>query len=355
MIRHSLPTTITNNQLYKNIKEIFKSKMFSENKIVKEFEAELCKFFGSKYAICVSSGSAALYVALLSLSLEKDAEVIIPSYTCSAILNCVLQCRLKPVIVDVSLDDFNVSYEEIRKHITKKTKAIIVPHMFGYPVSDIKKIADLKIPLIEDTTQSIGAKICGRLVGSFGDINVISFYATKMITTFGEGGAVLTNNRKIYEFIKDIKTYDKKINFVLRYNFKLSEIQAAMGLIQLKYIKAFIEKRKKIFEYYKNGLKNCNNIKIFEPLKDIQPVFYRFIIQIKSKVKLEKLIAEYKKFGIEVARPVYLPLDKYYLGKFLCKNSEILYNTTLSLPIYPSLKINEVEYIIKVTKHLIKD
>lgn len=354
MIKHSLPTVIDHSQLYKNIKKIIKSKYFAENEFVKKFETELCKFFGLRYAICVSSGSVALYVALLSLSLEKDSEVIIPSYTCSAVLNCVIQCGLKPIIVDVNLQDCNISYEEVKKHITKKTKAIIVPHMFGYPAYDIEKIANLGIALVEDTTQSIGAKIKGKLVGSFGDINVVSFYATKMLTTFGEGGAILTNNSKIYDFIKNIKNYDKKQKFALRYNFKLSEVQAAMGLVQLKHIKFFMEKRKKIFECYKNGLKNCNNLDIFEPLKDVQPVFYRFLIQLKNKVKLDKLIAEYKKFGIEVARPIYLPLDRYYLGRFSCKNSKILYQTTLSLPIYPSLKKREVEYIIKVTKKLIE-
>lgn len=355
MIRHSLPTVTGVNQLYESIKKILSSRNFSENDLVEKFESELCKFFGSKYAVCVSSGSVGLYVALLSLSSNKGEEVIIPSYACSAILNCVLQCQLKPIIVDVSLRDFSILYEEIKKHITKKTKAIIVPHMFGYPAFEIQEISDLGIPLIEDTTQSIGAKINGRLVGSFGELNVISFYATKMITTFGEGGVVLTNNKKIYEFIRDIKTYDKKSKFSLRYNFKLSEVQAAMGLVQLKYVSSFIEKRKKIFEYYKNSLKNCNNIRIFEPLKNTEAVFYRFIIQVKKKVNLDKLINKYKRYGIEVGKPVYLPLDKYYTGRFLCKNSENLYKTTLSLPIYPSLKEDEVEYIVKVTKKLVED
>jgi dTDP-4-amino-4,6-dideoxygalactose transaminase len=109
-----------------------------------------------------------------------------------------------------------------------------------------------------------------------------------------------------------------------------------------------------LFEYYKNRLKNCKNIKIFEPLKNTEPVFYRFIIQITDKENIDEIIANYKKFDIEVAKPIFLPLDKYYYGKFICKNSELLYNTTLSLPIYPSLNTKEVNYISKITKKILK-
>lgn len=352
MIKHSQPTIINKRRLWNYFKEIINSAQFAEGRFVEDFEKKLCEFFNLKYAVCVSSGSVALYTALLSLAVNEDSEVILPAYSCPALLNSVLQLRAKPVIVDVEIGDFNISYKEIKNHITNKTKAIIVPHMFGYPARDIKRIVDLGIPVIEDTTHSIGAKVNGEMVGRFGKINIISFYATKMITTFGEGGVILTNDKKIYEYIKDIKSYDKKTKFTLRYNFKLSEIQAAMGLIQLDNINKFIEKRKKIFEYYKNGFKNCSNINIFEPLKHTEAVFYRFIIQLKN-MNLNTLIREYERFGIEVKKPVYLPLDKYYFKKFLCKKSQLLFNTTLSLPIYPSLKKEEIEYIIKITKKLI--
>ncbi|MCX7715859.1 MAG: DegT/DnrJ/EryC1/StrS aminotransferase family protein [Endomicrobia bacterium] len=352
MIQHSKPTFIGYTKIIRFLKDILKSGYLSEGKFVRQFEEELCKFFGSKYAIGVSSGTAALHLALLSLGVDKNSEVIIPAYTCSAILNAVLYTQAKPVILDVNLSDFGISYEEVKKKITKRTKAVIVPHMFGYPASDIDKIVNLGVPVIEDTTQSLGAKIDGYLTGSFGKINIISFYATKMLTTFGEGGAILTQDRKIYSYIIDIKEYDKKMDFKLRYNYKITEIQSMMGLLQLKMLPQWITARKKIFQHYKNGLKNCNNIKIFPPLIKSDPVFYRFIIQVLKKIDLEYYIRKFKSLGIEIARPIYLPLDKYYTGNFFCKNSKILYDTTLSLPIYPSLKMSELNYIVETTKKL---
>jgi perosamine synthetase len=354
MIPHSKPTITEKKVILENIKKILNAEYLSENIFVEKFEQKVCRFFETKYAIAVSSGTSALHLALLALGVDENSEVIIPSFTCAALLNAILYIRAKPVIVDVDLDDFNIDFKEVKKYISKKTKAIIVPHMFGYPAKNIKEIIELGIPVIEDTTQSIGAKIDGEMVGKFGIINILSFYATKMITTFGEGGIILTNNKKIYSIIKDLKEYDKKRKFKLRYNYKLSEVQAIMGLQQIEKIEYFVNKRRKLFEYYKNRLKNCKNIKIFEPLRNTEPVFYRFIIQITGKENIDEIIANYKKFDIEVAKPIFLPLDKYYYGKFICKNSELLYNTTLSLPIYPSLNEKEVNYISKITKKILK-
>ena len=354
MIPHSKPTIIEKKVILENIKKILNAEYLSENIFVEKFEQKVCRFFETKYAIAVSSGTSALHLALLALGVDENSEVIIPSFTCAALLNAILYIRAKPVIVDVDLDDFNIDFKEVKKYISKKTKAIIVPHMFGYPARNIKEIIELGIPVIEDTTQSIGAKIDGEMVGKFGIINVLSFYSTKLITTFGEGGIILTNNKKIYSIIKDLKEYDKKRKFKLRYNYKLSEVQAIMGLQQIEKIEYFLNKRRKLFEYYKNRLKNCKNIKIFEPLKNTEPVFYRFIIQITDKENIDEIMANYKKFDIEVAKPIFLPLDKYYYGKFICKNSELLYNTTLSLPIYPSLNTKEVNYISKITKKILK-
>ncbi|MDW8055326.1 MAG: DegT/DnrJ/EryC1/StrS family aminotransferase [Elusimicrobiota bacterium] len=352
MIRHSMPSVYDVKSILRDINKIFKYRYFAENKFVAQFEKALCKFFGSKYAVCVSSGTAALHLALNSLGVDTHSEVIIPAYTCAAILNSVLYTGAKPVIVDVDIEDGNINYMNIKKAITKKTAAIIVPHMFGFPVKDIKIIVELGIPVIEDTTQSLGARVNNKLVGTFGKINVLSFYATKLITTFGEGGAILTDDEKIYKIIKDIKEYDKKTEFKIRYNYKLAEIQAIMGIYQMKNVYRVINKRRKIFEYYKNELKNCNKIKILSPKENTEPVFYRFILQLKNE-NLKYCIQKFKSFGIEVARPVYLPLDKYYLGKFVCKNAKMLYDTTLSLPIYPDLRKSDLNYIVDVTKKII--
>ncbi len=347
MIQHSKPTVVKGN-LIKIVKDILSTHQFSEGKYTFLFEKEICRVFKAKYAVVVSSGTAALHLALLSLDVKENTEVIIPAFCCQAVLNAVLYCGAKPVIVDVNPDEFNISYEEVKKNITKNTKAIIIPHMFGYPAKDTQKIVKLGIPVVEDTAQSVGAKINGRLVGSFGKLNVVSFYATKMLTTFGEGGAVLTNDEKLYKKILDLKSYDKKEKFCLRFNYKITEIQSAMGLLQLKNLETFIMKRKKIYEIYKNRFKNCKFIRIFEPKDNIYPVYYRFIIQFEKEVDLDKIIKKFKDYKIEVARPVFIPLDKYYYGKFVCKNSERFYKTTISIPIYPELSEKEVQKILNV-------
>ncbi len=354
MIYHSQPAVVNLNELKRYINDILANKYFSENIYVKKFEEMLCNSFNSKYAISTSSGTSALYLSLLSLGIDGDSEVIIPSFSCSAVLNAVLYCNAKPVIVDVNLDDLNISYEEVKKHITKKTKAIIVPHMFGFPSKDIEKIVELGVTVIEDITQSLKAKVNRKNVGSFGKLNVVSFYATKLITTFGEGGAVLTNDYKLYKIIKDLKEYDKKDKFILRYNYKITEVQAAMGIVQLESLDEFIKKRREIFRFYQTELCDIKDIEILTPLPKIDAVFYRCIIKFLKKQNLKHIISEFKKCGVEVNRPVYLPLDKYYFGEFVCKNSKLLYDTTLSLPIYPSLKKQELRKIVSVLKNILK-
>ena len=348
MIRHSKPSVVEEKKMIKILMDIFSTRQFSEGKYTTLFEKNLCEVFGMEHAIVVSSGTAALHLALLSLGIGKGMDVIIPAFCCSAVLNAVLYTGARPVIVDVNPDEFNISYEEVKKNITKKTKAVIIPHMFGYPAKDTQEIVKLGIPVIEDTAQSIGAKIDGALVGSFGKLNILSFYATKMLTTFGEGGAVLTNDEKLYKKIMDLKSYDKKEKFCLRFNYKITEIQSAMGLLQLKNLETFIIKRKKIYEIYKNRLKNCKSIRIYEPKDNIYPVYYRFIIQFEKEVDLDKIIKKFMDYKIEVARPVFIPLDKYYYGKFVCKNSERFYKTTISIPIYPELSKKEVQKILNV-------
>lgn len=351
MISHSKPTVVNVKEINKFINRILKTSYLAEGYFVSKFEKKLSEKFCCKYVIVTSSGTSALHLSLLALGVNEDSEVIIPAFSCNAILNAVLYCKAKPIIVDVNMDDLNISFEEVKKNITKKTKAIITPHMFGFPAKDIKKIVDLGIPVVEDTTQSLGAKIYGKLVGNFGCLNVISFYATKMITTFGEGGAILTNEYKLYKIIKDLKEYDKKDKFRLRFNYKITEMQAAMGLIQLEKLLYFVNKRRKIFKCYESNLKEVKNIEIVNPLKNVQAVYYRMLIKLKN-YKINEVISKFRKLGVEVKRPVYLPLDKYFFDKFICKNSKILYETTLSLPIYPSLKKVELEKVIKVAKKI---
>ncbi len=349
MILHSKPT-ITENEV-RTVKKVLFSQRLTQNGFVNKFEDKISKYFNKKYSVCVSSGTAALHIILQSLGVNKKSEVIIPSYTCSALLYSVLYLGAKPVFADVNEYDGNINYSDACTKITKKTKAIIVPHMFGFPIVEIKKFLELGIPIIEDCAQSVGAKIFGVKVGSFSDYGVVSFYGTKMLTSGGEGGCVFLNSRKIYRKLLQFRDYDKKNYTNLSYNYKMTEIQAAIGVSQIKEIENFVSRRKKIAQTY---TKELNKIDIELPvIVDMaEPVFYRYIIKLPNKKIIKKVIDKYLDNKISVSRPVYMPLDLLYKKKVYCKTSKELYDKCLSLPIYPSLKDEELDKIIKITKRI---
>ncbi|MFQ3675104.1 MAG: DegT/DnrJ/EryC1/StrS aminotransferase family protein [Endomicrobiia bacterium] len=349
MILHSKPT-ITGQEI-KLIQKVLDSNQLTQDGFVKKFEQKISLLFEKRFSVCVSSGSTALHLLLKSLGIQKNDEVIIPAYTCSALLYSVLNCGAKPVIVDVNYDDMNISYEDTISRITKKTKAIIVPHMFGFPAKDIKKLLSLKIAVIEDCAQSVGAKIFNKPVGSFTNYGITSFYGTKMLTSGGEGGAVFSNSKDIYKKIIQLRNYDKTMESSLKYNYKMTELQAAFGISQIEKIKSFILRRKKIAQVYTNELKNCN-IELPKISLNIEPVFYRYVIRVNPKTDLDKTIEYYMQKNVQVARPLFMPLDKLYYKKYFCKNSMQLHKTSISLPIYPMLEDFEIEKIIKITKNI---
>lgn len=184
MILHSKPTI--DNRDIEEVKKVLKSGMIAQSKKVEEFEKNFSSYLKVKDSVVTSSGTSALHLSLIALNVKENDEVIIPAYCCSAILNSILYIRANPVLVDVNLDDFNISFKDVRKKLNKKTKAIILPHLFGQP-ADLQEIKNIDVPVIEDIAQSLGANYNNKKVGSFGTLSVCSFYATKVITC-GEGG-----------------------------------------------------------------------------------------------------------------------------------------------------------------------
>lgn len=341
MILHSKPT-IGKDEI-KAIKEVLLSCQLSQGKKTREFEEKFSEYIGTKYAIATSCGTSALHLALLSLGIEKQDEVIIPNYTCCAVLNAVLYVGAKPVLCDISEEDYNIDFQEVKKKITKRTKAIIVVHLFGQP-ANIDKFLSLSIPIIEDAAHAPGAEYKGKKVGSFGKVNVFSFYATKFITT-GEGGAITTQDKKIYDKIMDLREYDKKASYRLRYNYKITDIASSIGIVQLSKIDTFIKKRRYIASIYD---RNFNSLPVIIPkiFPNSKSVYYRYCIRVKNRDRVKK---EMIQSGIEVKKPIFKPLNKYLnLPGF--KNSEKIDKEILSLPIYPSLKKNEIEKVIQTIK-----
>lgn len=348
MIPHSKPTLDKND--VRNISKVIRSGQIACNGIVREFETRLADFIGTKDAVATSSGTSALHLALCALDIGPGDEVIVPSYVCSAPLNAVHYTGATPVLCDINLVDFNLEVDNVKKKISSRTKAIIVPHMFGTP-ADMDKLLKLGIPIIEDCAHSIGASYKGKKTGSFGLLSIFSFYATKMMTT-GEGGMVSGNSRKLLEKIRDLREYDRKQNYRIRYNYKMTEIQAALGISQLTRLPSFIARRKEIvreFSIHFAGIKYLKLPPTDTDIKDV--VFYRYVIRIEKTCALSAIINFLKKKGVMAERPVYKPLHKYIKSPIL-PNTQKAYNSCISLPIYPLLTQTEIRHIINTVKKI---
>jgi len=350
-IVHNKPTLALSD--IEKVSAVLNSGWVAQGEKVKMLEETLCNYLGvDGYGVAVSSGTAALYLALFALGIDKGDEVILPTYVCSALLNAIFFVGAIPVLVDVNLDDFNISFKKVKKKITKKTKAIIVPHIYGVP-SDIDKFLGLGIPIIEDCAQSVGARINGQMVGTFGDISVFSFYATKLFTT-GQGGMVVSRKLKLIKKIKDFREFDCRKKYKRRFNFQMTDIQAALGISQLKKLSSLLRRRREIATKYMEILrKSNNNFTLQEVNKGKERVWYRFVLRSGKGVKKTQKL--FKDSGIQTIVPIrtYELLHRYLkVDKKDFKNSEELAETTTSIPVYPSLKKEEVLRIIRIMRKI---
>jgi len=297
--------------------------------------------------VACSSGTTALHLALIGLNVRSCDEVIMPSYVCSSPFFATLQAGAKPKIVDINRQDLNISNEACKNHVSTKTKAIVVPHMFGNPAGMVK-FQELGVPVIEDCAQSLGADYKSKKVGNFGDLSVFSFYATKMITT-GEGGMVLTSNEEYYSRIIEARDYDKKPLTPPKYNYKMTDFQAALGLSQLDKLPRFISRRRKIASIYSDEFAQCE-ISLQRVSRDSKPVYFRYVVLTEK----EKLIREEaRKNGVMCEKPVWKPLHKD-LRNLKCPNSDYAHAHALSIPIYPSLREEEIEHVTRSLKAAFK-
>lgn len=342
IILHNKPSI--NQKEVQAVSRVLKSGWLAQGSQVAAFENELCGYLGFKpgFSLAFSSGTAALFVALISLGVGENDEVIIPSYLCSAVLNAIYLARAKPRLVDVKPDDFNISFKETRKKINKKTRAIIVPHIFGLP-ADIAPFLTLKIPVIEDCAQAIGAKLQSKPVGTFGKAAIFSFYASKVIAT-GYGGMVFSRDKQFLARVKDYREFDCRKRYKPRFNFQLSDIEAALGRVQLRKLPSFLKKREEIARQY---------YKILPPDKAWPPAnspnkqanFYRFLVRTNKPGELKKFL---EARGIKTIIPIATDeLLHRYLGKSSrhFPVSERVAKTTLSLPVYPGLTSPEIKTI----------
>ncbi len=319
----------------------------------KEFEEKLAKFIGVKYAKAVNSGTNALHLALLALNIKKGDEVILPSYVCASVLSAVKYTMAKPIFADIDPEfdnkGYNISVKTIKALINNKTKAIIVPHMFGFPC-EIDKIIALDVPVIEDCAHSIGAGYKGKLVGSFGKISIFSFYATKMIST-GYGGMIGTSDPEIWKKIENLTKYDRRVYYSVSYNYSFGDIQSALGIEQLKKLSSFIDRRIIIEKEYDDVFKN----KLKIPPKADGSFTFRYVVRFSSKELRDNTKEKLLQRSIITDNPIFKPLHHYFnLSKEKFPNTEEAYNTNLSIPCYPALTDEEVDYVIRNVLETVK-
>jgi len=324
---------------------------FILGKQTEEFEEKFAKFCNVKYAACVSSGTAALFLSLKSLGLEKGDEVIVPSLSFIATVTPILMIGGIPKFVDVNVRNYTLDHTEIERKITKKTKGIIPVHLYGHPanISEIKKIAkDHSLFLLEDSAQAHGAKFHGKLVGSIGDAACFSFYPSKNLTVCGDGGIVTSNNESIIKNVKILRDHgrsEKYLHEFLGYNLRFNEIQASIGKVMLKRLPKGNENRRKIAKVYSSELDD-NVIKPNEE-KWAKHVYHMYPIRTKVRNKLQKFLKS-KGIGTGIHYPIPIhkqPLLNKYKKQKLPITEEIC-STTLSIPMFPSLTHTQQKYVI---------
>jgi len=322
------------------VADVVHTGLIAQGEKVLEFERALAKMTGQDQGVAASSGTAAVFLALKGLGIGPGDEVIFPSYVCTAPWHAVSQAGATPVLVDIDPETYHPSPGAVTRAITSKTKAVIVPHLFGLP-ADLSELEKSGIPIIEDCAQTLGASMGGRPVGSVGALTVCSFYATKLITT-GEGGMVLGRSGPRMARIRALRQYDEQDALESAFNYKMTDMQAALGLCQLKALPQFITRRQAIAAQYTAVLRGVKA----EPPRDRPDgghVYYRYVIRVAEPV--ESVLQRFAERGVMCRRPVFRPLHRY-LGLTGFPETDRAWEHTLSVPIYPSLTDAEVAQVV---------
>jgi len=342
----------------------------SDGPEVKIFETNFSKFLNKKHSIAVSNGTAALEIAIKAIGVGPGDEVIIPNFTIISNALAVIKLGATPVLVDCGIYDWNINIESLQKKITKKTKAVIITHIYSFsnPMEKIIKILkkeNKKIIIIEDAAEVIGLSYKKRMCGSFGDISTFSFYANKHVTT-GEGGMICTNSKSYALKCRDLRNLcfgknDRFNHTDIGWNYRFTNMQAAIGISQLKNINKVIKKKILIGKLYHKLLSNNVNIFIQKPkINNLKNIYWIVgILILNKKITAKELSSKLLKKGIQT-RPFFYPMNKQkILSKFIKKdgdkhlNSKHISKYGLYLPSYYDLKNDDVKFICNELNDLI--
>jgi dTDP-4-amino-4,6-dideoxygalactose transaminase len=349
------------------IKKIIKRSDFILGKEVAVFERGFCRFCNVCYAVGVSSGTAALFLALKSLDIKEGDEVIVPAFTYIATALAVSYTGAKPVFVDITEDTYNIDINKIRKAITKNTKAIIPVHLYGQPadILEILKIAKVyNLKVIEDAAQAHGASIemnnRWRIVGGIGDIGCFSFYPSKNLGALGDGGMVVTNSQEIYKkllMLRDYGRISKYEHAMIGYNSRLDTVQAAILSIKLKHLNRWNRMRQKAADIYNQLLKDIDAVIVPYALPSVKHVYHIYAIRTSKRNELLQRLKA-KNIGALIHYPMPLPLQKAYKNLRYRKEdfpvAQKVAQEIISLPMYPHLKKTQIKFVVDAIKNVIK-
>jgi len=364
---------------FKSIKKVLNSSRLVHGKKTEEFEESFRNFIGGGFSSSLSSCTSGLHLAYIILGVKAGDEVLVPSLSHVATVHAVEYVGAKPIFVDADVRTGNIDLNLIQSKITSKTKALTIVHYLGFPL-DMDKVTEFckknKIFLIEDCALALGAKFKKKHVGLFGEIGSFSFYPVKHITT-AEGGMVISKNKSIINKIKRFKAfgYDRPLNKriipgkydvnLLGYNFRMNEIEAAIGLEQLKKLPDFIKKREQNMQTYRLKLKNVRNIRLIDnKIKGAKNSYYCAVVMFENSLKkkrdqvLSKLVE--RGIGCSIYYPGPIPNYKFYKKKYKTevyefKNASLFSNSSISLPLGPHINKSEINFICQQLHNIVEE
>ncbi|XRO75841.1 DegT/DnrJ/EryC1/StrS family aminotransferase [Methanocaldococcus sp. 28A] len=339
------------------IQRVLESGWFILGKELEAFEKEFAEYLGAKHVIGVNSGSDALYLAVKALGVSKDDEVITVSHTFISTVDAITRNGAKPVFVDIDPETYTIDVSQIEKKITEKTKAIVPVHLYGHP-ADMDPILEIAeeygLYVIEDASQAHGAEYKGRKVGNIGDVGCFSFYPTKNLGAYGDGGVVVTNDDELAEKLRVLRSYGSSKKYyhnLIGVNSRLDELQAAILRVKLKYLDEWNKRRRKMAKLYNKLLEDYE---VITPIEKVwaKHVYHLYIIRHKERDKLQKYLSE-NGIQTQIHYPIPVHKQKAYVDLGINVQlpiTEKISNEILSLPMHPWLKEEEVKYICETIK-----
>lgn len=350
---------------------VLRSDFLTTGPAVAEFEKKVADYTGAKYAVAIANGTAALHAACFAAGIQEGDEVITTPITFAASSNCVLYCGGTPVFADIDPKTYNIDPEDIERKITERTKAIIPVHFTGQPceMDRIREIAKkYRLTVIEDGAHALGAEYRGQKVGTLSDMTTFSFHPVKPVTT-GEGGMIVTDNEEFYERLKLFRTHgitrEEKLlqkddgpwyyeQLELGYNYRITDIQCALGCSQLEKLPSFLARRTEIAKIYDEAFADCEMIQTPYQGEECKSGWHLYVIRVKNGRRRE-VFEQLRNDGIGV-NVHYIPVYHfpYYrqhgYADVCCPNAEAYYKEAVSLPIFPALKLEEQQYVIERVK-----